>query len=105
MSPIIQQKMYDEVKKVTQGDDNCNINYDHFKELHYCKDVFKETLRLHPTISFIQRKFTENTEICGYPIKKGVFCVLFFSLFFKLLCLDLFQTFYIRSSFKSKVLG
>lgn len=39
--------------------------------LPYLQCVLKETFRLHPPISLIQRKVEQDVNLCGYTIPKG----------------------------------
>jgi cytochrome P450 len=47
------------------------IEMEHTKRLTFVRNVFRETLRLYPPITFIPRVALENTEIAGHAVKKG----------------------------------
>ncbi len=66
--PTIAQRIREEVKDAV-GDGR--IGFDDIKKLVYTRNVFRETLRLYPPLTFIPRVAAENCEIDGYKIKRG----------------------------------
>jgi len=66
--PEIADGIREEVNRVTG---NTPIDFQHIRELHYARSVFKETLRLYPPITFIPRVAAESTTIGKRKIKKG----------------------------------
>ncbi len=46
--------------------------YVQYLKMPYCRGVFKETLRMYPLAPQVQKWATEDTEIGGYKIPKGV---------------------------------
>jgi cytochrome P450 len=57
-----------EIQRVC-GDDA--ITFEHTKQMTYTRNVFKETLRLYPPITFIPRVANKDTRLGGKKIKKG----------------------------------
>jgi cytochrome P450 len=47
------------------------VGFNHVKQLVFTRNVFRETLRLYPPITFIPRVAAEATRIGGVRIKKG----------------------------------
>ncbi|MGD8644365.1 MAG: cytochrome P450, partial [Chromatiales bacterium] len=47
------------------------IEFEHIKRLPYIRNVFKETLRLYPPITFIPRVAAEDTKIGRFKVKRG----------------------------------
>lgn len=47
------------------------IEFNHIKRLAYVRNVFRETLRLYPPITFIPRVAAEPARIGRYKVKKG----------------------------------
>lgn len=68
MQPTLLARLRQEIKAVA-GDGP--IRFEHLKELRGIRDVFKETLRLYPPITFIPRVAAEATTIAGVRIKRG----------------------------------
>ena len=66
--PSIAQRIREEVKQAV-GDGR--IGFDDIKKLVYTRNVFRETLRLYPPLTFIPRVAAENCDIDGYKIKRG----------------------------------
>lgn len=59
----VQQKAFEEIRKVIGDDTRKEITLKDLNELHYLELVIKETLRLFPAVPFIGRKITEDTVI------------------------------------------
>jgi cytochrome P450 len=66
--PEIAARMRAEVERVTGGGP---VDFAHVKQLDYVRNVFRETLRLYPPITFIPRVAAEATRIGDYRVKKG----------------------------------
>ncbi len=47
------------------------VTFEHTKKLPYIRNVFRETLRLYPPITFMPRVVTRRTEIGKYRVKRG----------------------------------
>lgn len=47
------------------------ILFEHTRRLPFIRNVFRETLRLYPPITFLPRVANEATRIGDYPVKKG----------------------------------
>lgn len=47
------------------------VEFEHIKKLPFTRNVFKETLRLYPPITFIPRVAAEDTTIGRYKVKRG----------------------------------
>jgi cytochrome P450 len=47
------------------------ILFEHTRRLPFVRNVFRETLRLYPPITFLPRVANEATRIGDYPVKKG----------------------------------
>lgn len=59
----MQKKILQETIDVIGTDLNEMITYEHINRLKYLQSVIKETLRLHPTVPFIQRRLGEDLEM------------------------------------------
>ena len=66
--PDILERVRAEIDQVV-GDDP--VTFEHTKQLTYIRNVFKETLRLYPPITFIPRVANEATRIGKYKVKRG----------------------------------
>jgi cytochrome P450 len=66
--PQVVQRMRAEVEQVV-GDGP--VLLEHTKRLTYVRNMFRETLRLYPPITFIPRVALEDTTIGGRRVKKG----------------------------------
>jgi cytochrome P450 len=66
--PALVARLRAEVEEVTGGGP---IEYDHIKRLTLTRNIFRETLRLYPPITFLPRVANENTTLNGYRLKKG----------------------------------
>ena len=73
MRPDIADRMRAEVERVV-GDGP--VEFEHAKRLVFVRNVFRETLRLYPPITFIPRVATADTKIGGYRIKRGAMVML-----------------------------
>nr|XP_022906724.1 cytochrome P450 4C1-like [Onthophagus taurus] len=69
----VQDKVYEELKQIL-GDKKCPESISDLSDLKYLECCIKEALRIYPSVPFISRKVTEDIEINGYKIPKGVYC-------------------------------
>ena len=68
--PEHQEKVREEVRSVLMGREW--LEYDDLKELKYTQWCIKEAMRLYPPVIFIAREATENFELDGHHIPKGM---------------------------------
>ena len=68
--PEHQEKVREEVRNVLMGREW--LEYDDLKELKYTQWVIKEAMRLYPPVFLIFREASEDIELNGYIIPKGV---------------------------------
>ena len=66
--PQAAQRIRDEVENVC-GDSE--VAFEHVKRLTFTRNVFRETMRLYPPITFIPRVAAEATKIGTFDVKKG----------------------------------
>lgn len=66
MCLMFKDKVCEELDEIFQGSDRPTTLRD-LQQMKYLEMVIKETLRLYPSVPFIGRKLTEDTEI-GNPI-------------------------------------
>ncbi|KAK2980851.1 hypothetical protein RJ640_020503 [Escallonia rubra] len=64
--PAVLEKAQAEVRRVLKG--KKNISEEDIHELHYLKQIVKETLRLHPPGALMPRESKEACEVNGYDI-------------------------------------
>ncbi|KAJ8872981.1 hypothetical protein PR048_026597 [Dryococelus australis] len=68
--PEVQEKVYAELSEIFQGSQRSPTMKD-LNEMKYLERVIKESLRLYPTVPFIQRILKEDINIEGYDIPAG----------------------------------
>jgi cytochrome P450 len=66
--PGLVARLRAEVEEVTAGGP---IEFGHIKRLTLIRNIFRETLRLYPPITFLPRVATQATALGGYPLKRG----------------------------------
>ena len=66
--PALVARLRAEVEEVTGGGP---IEFHHIKRLTLTRNIFRETLRLYPPITFLPRIANEATSLDGYRLKKG----------------------------------
>jgi cytochrome P450 len=66
--PALVARLREEVEDVTEGGP---IEFHHIKRLNLTRNIFRETLRLYPPITFLPRVANEATSLQGYRLKKG----------------------------------
>jgi cytochrome P450 len=66
--PALVARLRAEVEEVTGGGP---IEFHHIKRLTLTRNIFRETLRLYPPITFLPRVANEATSLNGYRLKKG----------------------------------
>jgi cytochrome P450 family 4 len=71
--PDVQQKAYDEIISIlgSKGH-NVALTHSNLQDMKYLEMAIKETLRLHPSVPVIGRNLTEDTEIGGVMVPKGI---------------------------------
>ncbi|XP_035207084.1 cytochrome P450 4V2-like [Stegodyphus dumicola] len=72
--PDIQEKVFEELDTIFQGDNERAITSEDLKNMKYTECVLKESLRLYPSVPFIARKIHENIQVLDYTIPPGVTC-------------------------------
>ena len=73
--PEHQEKVREEVRNVLDGREL--LEYDDLKELKYTQWCIKEAMRLYPPVFAISRLSSEDMELDGYKIPKGVHLSIF----------------------------
>jgi cytochrome P450 len=68
MVPAVRERLLAEIKRVA-GDDP--VSFEHVREMTYVRNVFRETLRLYPPITFMPRVALEDARIGGRKVKRG----------------------------------
>jgi len=66
--PQVAERLRAEVDAVTAGGPLC---FEHVKRLVYTRNVFRETLRLYPPITFIPRVASRDCTIAGRRVRRG----------------------------------
>jgi cytochrome P450 len=66
--PAVAARIRNEINTVCGAD---AIEFEHIKRLTFTRNVFRETLRLYPPITFIPRVATQATQIGKYSVKRG----------------------------------
>jgi cytochrome P450 len=66
--PALVARLRAEVEEVTGGGP---VEFHHIKRLNFVRNIFRETLRLYPPITFLPRVALEQTRLGGYPLKRG----------------------------------
>ena len=74
--PEVQKKLHAEIDRVF-GSSNRQLKSEDLGELKYLECVVKETLRLFPSVPFFSRYVSEDIELAGYKIPKGVSIAIF----------------------------
>jgi cytochrome P450 len=66
--PALLARLREEVERVAgQGP----VTFEHTKQMPFVRNVFRETLRLYPPITFLPRVANEALDLGGYRLKKG----------------------------------
>jgi cytochrome P450 len=66
--PEVVARMREEIDRVVGAGP---VNFEHVRKLPFVRNVFRETLRLYPPITFIPRVAAEATRIGKYRVKRG----------------------------------
>jgi cytochrome P450 len=66
--PQIVERMRAEIDSVV-GDGE--VGFEHIRSLTFIRNVFRETIRLYPPITFIPRVALQTTKIGSYKVKRG----------------------------------
>lgn len=73
----IQEKVYEEINQVFNGDKNRPVTMVDLRRLVYLEMVIKEALRLYPSVPIIGRVTSEDCEIDGFIVPEGTQVVVF----------------------------
>lgn len=65
--PAVQEKLRAEAQSVLNGK---TATYEDVKNMPYCEQVIKETLRLYPPAAFLSRTAQEDDELCGRKVNR-----------------------------------
>lgn len=71
--PTVLKNLQNEVREI-MGEKQ-GITENDLAKMHYLKAVVKETLRLHPPITFLAREARENVQVMGYEIAAGTMII------------------------------
>lgn len=71
MHPDIQDRVFEEQRRVMGDDPNATCTISNLQEMKYLDKVIKETLRIHPSVPFIGRVTLEPIQIQGVSIPAG----------------------------------
>ena len=66
--PATVARMREEVARVSGGGE---ITLEHTKKMVFVRNVFRETMRLYPPITFLPRVAAADTEIGGHKVRRG----------------------------------
>ena len=69
MQPALVERMRAEIRSV--AGESGDITFEMTKQLPTIRNVFRETLRLYPPITFLPRVATEATTIAGKRVRRG----------------------------------
>lgn len=75
MHPDVQDKVYDELHSVFDGQDE-EMTYEHIQKLPYLDRVIKEGMRVLPVVPFMMRTATADTQIGECVIPKDAFILM-----------------------------
>ena len=67
-TPNIIEKAREEIDRVVG--ERTEFTYQEINDLKYCAAIFKETLRIYPPVTLIERRIAEPMNIGGYEIPK-----------------------------------
>ncbi|XP_052815529.1 cytochrome P450 3A24-like isoform X2 [Mya arenaria] len=71
LNPDVQEKLID---SIDQEIGDSELSYDNVFTMQYMDMVMSETLRIHPVVQRMNREASEDIEINGLKIKKGMDC-------------------------------
>ncbi|XP_068125092.1 ultra-long-chain fatty acid omega-hydroxylase-like isoform X1 [Hyperolius riggenbachi] len=75
--PEYQDKCREEIKELMNSKDTSHLEWDDLSQLPFTTMCIKESLRLHPPVTVISRKCTEDITLPdGKVIPKGVVCII-----------------------------
>jgi Cytochrome P450 len=67
---VVQEKAYQEVAIILSGESQ--VTHANLQDMKYLEMVIKETLRVHPSVPLIGRILSEDTELGGVMVPKGI---------------------------------
>ncbi|KAM4699935.1 ultra-long-chain fatty acid omega-hydroxylase-like isoform 2-T2 [Discoglossus pictus] len=75
--PEYQEKCREEIREVLRGKDNAHLDWDDLSQLPFTTMCIKESLRLHPPVTAVSRRCTEDIKLPdGKVIPKGNTCLI-----------------------------
>ena len=70
--PQVAEKLRKEIDSVIKS--NSDITFENIKKMNFLEAVVNETERTYSSaVGIAERKLTEDTTLCGVPLKKGLF--------------------------------
>ena len=76
MHQDVQQKVLEEINEIYSTETSTDFTMDFLQKFTYLEAVIKETMRLFPEGPFIGRETSEEVELNGFLIPKGVTLIL-----------------------------
>ncbi|KAM3654404.1 LOW QUALITY PROTEIN: cytochrome P450 4F4-like [Ammospiza maritima maritima] len=75
--PEHQERCCQEVQELLAGQDTADIEWEDLSQLPFTTMCIKESLRLHPPVTAVSQRCTEDIPLCdGRVIPKGVICLM-----------------------------
>lgn len=70
-SPEIQERVYEEINSIFEGDQTRSATMKDLNEMKYLECAIKDSLRLYPSVPFLGRHLFEDVQIGEYLIPAG----------------------------------
>ncbi|KAI1721910.1 cytochrome p450 domain-containing protein [Ditylenchus destructor] len=70
--PKLQDKVYAELHEILDGDMERDITMDDIARMKYFDQCIREVLRMFPAVPIIGRTVSEDIDVCGFTLPKGV---------------------------------
>ena len=71
LHPEVQERIFDEIDSVFDGDFTCAVTHEHIKQLKHLDIALKETQRIYPSVPIIVRKTFTEYELLGKVVPAG----------------------------------